>query len=616
MTGRTGGGGGADVGDGGLSGLTGGAPFILLDDCRAGGAGARLFRDPVETVTAAGPAEVEHALAWIRQQGVAGRHVAGFLGYEAGLALEPRLHALDRPRHPDAPPDLWFGAFDRVETIAGEDVAALLPDPRGAWATQPVPRVDRAAYDAAFERVAGYIRAGDIYQANLSFRADLTVLGHPLALYARLRDSAAAGWGGVVFTGRHWLLSASPELFFTRTGDRLVARPMKGTAPRRADPAEDAAAAAALAADPKERAENLMIVDLLRNDLSRVARAGSVRVPELFTVETYPTLHTLTSTVTADALPGSDAVATLAALFPCGSITGAPKIRAMEIIREVEGSRRGVYTGSIGWIAPSGDAAFNVAIRTLALPADARNGARPASIGLGSAVVADSRVDAEWNECLLKARFVTRGASAFDLIETMRAEPGIGVVDWRYHRERLAASAGALGFAVPADLPARIDAAIAGLEAPARLRLTLGMAGEVRIALSAIPPAPPAPVRVAIVPLPVDAQDFRLRHKTTDRAFYDDARAAAGAFEAIFIDRDRYLTEGSFTSLFVERDGRLLTPPASRGLLPGILRRRLIEDGRAVEADLTPADLTGGFLIGNALRGLIPALLGDADAIS
>lgn len=574
------------------------APFVLLDDLRVDGGPARLYRAPVETIVAERIDHVAPALARIRAALAAGQHVAGYLTYEAGVAFEPRLASLDRGQ---TAPLLWFGAFDDVALIDRAAVADLLPDPRGAWAGRPVPRVDAAAYCAAFNCVADYIVAGDIYQANLSLRADVPVVGHPLALYARLRGSGAGGWGGVVHTGHDWLLSTSPELFFTLTGGTLVARPMKGTTPRGATPADDAARIVALLADPKERAENLMIVDLLRNDLSRVAEAGSVKVPALFDVESYPTLHTLTSTITARLRAGSDAVDVLAAIFPCGSITGAPKIRAMEVIAAIEDAPRGSYTGSLGWLSPDGDAAFNVLIRTLAI----RDGR--AKLGLGSGVVADSDAASEWRECLAKGAFVTRDMPDVALIETMAFAPASGVRLRARHRARLAASAAAFGFDT-ARVDAAIDAAIAGLTEPARLRLTLDQEGAVAVAVAPMPP-PLAEATVALAPLPVAAHDYRLRHKTTDRGFYDAARAGAGTDEVVFVDPAGFVTEGSFTNVFVDRGGVLLTPPATRGLLPGVLRAELIATGCAVEADLTPADLADGFLIGNALRGLIPARL-------
>jgi para-aminobenzoate synthetase/4-amino-4-deoxychorismate lyase len=580
-----------------------GQPFVLLDDMRDGGeARSRLYTRPVEIVSATWPGEVAPALERLRAARAEGLHAAGYIGYEAGHALEPRLTGLARAARPGDPPLLWFGLFEGCDTAG--DVAALLPDPAGAHVGRPAPRVSRRTYEATVATVLGYIAAGDIYQANLSFRADVPVFGDPLALYARVRRTSRAGWGGVIFTGTHWLLSCSPELFFALEDGRLTARPMKGTARRAGDGADDAAVAAALVADPKQRAENLMIVDLLRNDLSRVAVPGSVAVPHLFTLETYPTVHTMTSTVTADIAEGCDAIDVIRAIFPCGSITGAPKIRAMEIIDMVEGDARGPYCGSIGWLDPDGRAGFNVAIRTLVL--EERSG--DAVIGLGSAIVADSDAGDEWRECHAKAAFLNAGVPGFDLIETMRFDAVEGIVDLERHLERMKRSADILGFAFDRhDVRNELQAATFRLREDRRIRLRLSPSGAVAIEAMPAPVAQPGPVDVAIVPLPVLAADVRLRHKTSARGFYDDARRAAGTFEVVFADRDGFLTEGSFTSLFVERDGRLLTPPLARGLLPGVLRQRLIEEGRAIEADLRAGDLAGGFLIGNALRGLIAA---------
>jgi para-aminobenzoate synthetase/4-amino-4-deoxychorismate lyase len=378
---------------------------------------------------------------------------------------------------------------------------------------------------------------------------------------------------------------------------------MKGTEPRRADAQADAAAARGLAEDPKQRAENLMIVDLIRNDLSQVGVPGSVAVPALFTVESYPTIHQLTSTVTAALAPGRDALSLLEAAFPCGSITGAPKRRAMAIAAEVETGPRGVYTGAIGRIDADGDAAFNVAIRTLVIEEEG-----VASIGLGSGIVADSLGAAEWRECLAKGAFVTAACPRVDLIETMPFDPLEGMVDLDRHLARMKRSADALGFAFDRhDVRNELQAATFRLRDPSRVRLRLSATGRVAIEVRPAPVAPIAPVLVPVVPLPVASSDFRLCHKTSDRGFYDAARG--DAFEVVFARPDGLLTEGSFTSLFVEQDGRLLTPPLCYGLLPGILRERLIESGEAVERDLVEADLRDGFLLGNALRGLIRARL-------
>jgi len=574
---------------------------VLLDDARPGGAVARLYRDPVELVEARTPVDVLPALERVRRGVDGGLWAAGYLAYGAGPAFE----AATPPDAGDGPL-LWFGLFRGFEPVA--DVPAMLPDPAGAWIGEPVPGIGPDDYAERFERVAALIAAGDLYQANLSFRARADFLGDPLALYAGIRARGGAGWGAVVDLGNRALVSASPELFFALSAERrLSCRPMKGTAPRGHTPAEDAALARALAADPKQRAENLMIVDLVRNDLSRVAVPGSVAVPELFTVERYPTVLQMVSAVEAQLAPGRDAVDVLAALFPCGSVTGAPKVRATEAIAEIEADARGAYTGAIGYLDPptSGRgvaAQFSVAIRTLEIA-----GGR-AVLGLGSGLVADSDARAEWDECLAKGRFAGNGRPSFDLIETMAFDPEEGVLRLERHLARMRVSADRLGFAFDRHAARNdLQAATFRLRAAARVRLLLSPAGSIAVEVGPAPAQPEGPVTVAVVPLPVDGRDLRLRHKTSRRGFYDAARHAAGTWEVVFVDGQGFLTEGSFTSLFVERDGGLVTPPLSRGLLPGVLRAELLETGRAMEGDLTPEHLQGRFFVGNALRGLVPA---------
>jgi para-aminobenzoate synthetase/4-amino-4-deoxychorismate lyase len=341
----------------------------------------------------------------------------------------------------------------------------------------------------------------------------------------------------------------------------------------------------------------------MRNDLARVARPGSVAVPQLFHVEHYPTVHQMVSTISAGLADGLDALDAVASLFPCGSITGAPKIRAMQVIAEVEQDARGIYTGAIGRIDANGDAMFNVAIRTLTMQD------RGAVLGLGSGVVADSTAAEEWDECLAKGAFVTAGETAFDLIETMHFDPDHGIALLERHLARMKASAAAFGFEFDRHAARNeLQAATFRLCAAAKVRLLLARSGAVAIGIAPLPDTPALPVPVAIVPHKVAPDDFRLAHKTSRRDFYDRARAESGAFEVLFTDAEGYLTEGSFTSLFVERGGVLVTPPLARGLLPGVLRAELLDTGRAIEGDLVPADLAGGFYIGNAVRGLVSAV--------
>ena len=574
--------------------------LVLFDDAREGGASPRLYRRPSEIIVARALDEVVPALARVRSGLRAGRHAAGYLAYEAGHAFDPKLLESARPAEG---PLLCFGLFDGYET---PDMGQLLPEADGALVGLPKPRITPEQYRKAVERVRDHLFAGDFYQANLTFGCDVAAAGDPLALYARLRRSAKAGWGGVLLHDETALMSLSPEQFFTIRGGSIEARPMKGTAPRRSNPDADRAEAEALASDEKQRAENLMIVDLMRNDLARVSVAGSVEVPELFLVETYPTVHQMVSRITARLRAECDAVDVLRTIFPCGSVTGAPKIAAIEALRQLEPEPRGAYTGSMGWIEPGGDAAFNVLIRTL----EWHRGQKRARLGLGSGLVVDSVPRNEWAECLLKGDFVKAEAQEFDLIETMGFDPSEGSVELERHLDRMRNSAEDLDFQFDRHAARNeLQAATFGRKLRAMVRLLLSPTGAMAIQVKPLDEPEDGPVLVAIRPLPVDPGDIRLRYKTTDRRFLDRARQEEGAFETLFVDPEGRLTEGSRTNIFVERDGKLLTPPLSRGLMPGILRAKLIEEGRAEEAELTPADLGDGFYIGNIVRGLIPARL-------
>jgi para-aminobenzoate synthetase / 4-amino-4-deoxychorismate lyase len=586
-------------------------PFLLLDDARDGGT-ARLFRDPVEIVVARRPDEVLPALVRIGEG-----EWAGLIGYEAGLALEPRLHPLAEARCGAAGPLVWFARFADVTEIADCD-AWLAEQASGEGRLGPMqPQLSPGGYARAFAGVHEAIRAGDTYQVNLTLPLGGTWRGDPLAIWRALRRDARGGHGAVLWDGSHWTLSASPELFFELDGDRVTVRPMKGTAPRGRDAEDDAHLRETLAGSVKDRAENLMIVDLMRNDLSRLAVPGSVQVAAPFAIESYPTVHQMVSTVTARMQPGRGAADLLRAIFPCGSVTGAPKIRAMELIDSHEIAARGAYCGAIGHIA-AGMARFNVAIRTLRLSPDTPGaGGGRATMGVGSAVVADSTTLGEWRECLIKGNFLALSAGQADLIETMAFDPARGIALIELHLERLRASAQALGFAFDRHGTRNaIQALCFDLDAPARVRLMLARSGAIALETAALPAAPDRALVCAVLPLPVAHDDWRLRHKTSDRGLYEAARQAAqrvGADEALFLRDDGLLTEGSYTNIFVRRsDGRLITPRAELGLLPGVLRRSLIEADKVVEGDVTLADLADGFLVGNALRGLNPARLLDS----
>ncbi|HWU26137.1 MAG TPA: aminodeoxychorismate synthase component I [Rhizomicrobium sp.] len=572
--------------------------MLLLDDAMS--ETAARFRDPLRIVVAHQPSELAQALEDLEKARIEGRHLAGWLGYELGYALEPKLKPLfwQRP----GLPLLWMGIFDAPENVARAD---LQPAGR-AYAGPPEDDWKETDYAARFARVKDYIAAGDIYQANLSFQSRFAFAGDPLALYLALREAAAARHCAYVDMGDRQVLSLSPELFFELSLDgRIMARPMKGTASRGSDAHSDALNARALAASTKNRAENLMIVDLLRNDLGRIAQLGSVKVPELFAIETYPTLHTMVSTVEAQLRPKTSMEAILRALFPCGSVTGAPKIRAMEIIRELETEPRGVYCGAIGHFAPDGSASFNVAIRTILL--EGHRG----TLGLGGAVVADSNAKDEYAECLLKARFFARGRKSIGLIETLRWDGAFVRLD--KHLERMRRSAAHFG--LPFDMAAArsaLEQAVGAATGILRVRLELGEDGRFCCTTATLEDYA-RPWVFALSDRRVDSRDSLLRHKTTWRDFFDEEyecyRQFAGADEVLFFNERGELAEGSRTNVFLRRGDRLLTPASSCGLLAGVLRRTLLEEGACEEAVLTRDDLAAadGVFLGNSLRGLIKA---------
>lgn len=587
-------------------------PFVLIDDSLSPGGNAWLFENPVEIVVCDDPDDVNEALDRIAGAGSRGLYAAGFMAYELGYLLEPRLAPLMPAERRQ--PLIWMGLFGEPLRLDRDGITRFLDAQAGNSSHAVEGRgqtVEREQYLAAIKRVRDYIAAGDVYQINFTFHHRFHLTGDPVSLYRDLRRRQPVAHGALL-QGPDWhLLSLSPELFVEIDDGHAITRPMKGTAQRGATPAEDADIAAWLRADPKSRAENLMITDLLRNDLSRVALIGSVRVPDLFTVETYPTVHQMTSTVEARLRPGMGFRDIVERLFPCGSVTGAPKIRAMEIIHELETGSRGAYTGSVGIVAPNGDLRFNVAIRTLFVGAGGEG-----EMGIGSGIVHDSDPAAEYEECLLKARFLTAEHKDFQLIETMRWSRTDGFYLLERHLDRLEDSTRFFG--IPCDIGA-VRAVLAdcvrGLTGKQRLRLLLDQGGAAGATATAITlPDPPSALQYAMATRPIDSHDRHRYHKTTRREMLDVERerlaGETGCDEVLFVNERGELTEGSYTNLFVEKGGWLLTPPLSCGLLDGTLRRELLETGGQVEERvLYPRDLeeADAVWLGNSVRGLQPA---------
>lgn len=584
-------------------------PTILFDD--ATHASFRAFIQPRGIITAHNPEDVSAALGALETVREMGLFAAGYFSYELGFALEPKLYNRLPPTR-DVPL-LWFGVFDAPQKI-GNIEAAFDEWCHGRAHAGPLHYLwDQARYRERFTQVRQLIAAGDLYEANLTFQAEFSFAGDPMALYRRLRTSSAAPHGAYVNDGARVILSLSPELFFDIHQGTITTRPMKGTAPRMPDPAEDQMMHDVLFNSAKDRAENLMIVDLMRNDVSRIAQAGSVETSNLFAIESYPTVHQMVSTVSAQMKAGGAVGDIVRALFPCGSITGAPKIRAMEVLQDAEDGPRGVYTGAIGYFGPDGDARFNVAIRTLTIPGvQQAEAAVTGRLGIGGAVVYDSDAASEYAECLLKARYMTLQHQPLVLIETLRFTPTEGFTRLPMHLDRMAHSA--RYFRIPfAESAARqaLKEAVANTQGALRVRLTITETGEYTVTTAPLT-STPAAWTYALSPKPVASRDLFARHKTSLRKLYEDEYARhnslVGCDEVLFCNERGELAEGSRTNIFVRRDGKLLTPPLASGVLPGCLRRELIEMGQATEVILTPSDLTGDVLVGNSLRGLIPAV--------
>lgn len=591
--------------------------FVLLDNSSGRGRPSLLFCDPLEVVEAWTAEEVPGALERIDTGIARGLHAAGFLAYELGYVLEPRLAALLKGER--NVPLIWMGLYREPSRLANPEVQEWLrartsgsyqfTDVEHAWSAE--------AYESRFAQVIEKIRAGDIYQLNLTFKARFRLSGSPLAFYRDLREKQPVAYGAIVDTGAVTVLSASPELFIAQHGRRIETRPMKGTAARRADPAADAEEKRILASDEKQRAENLMIVDLMRNDLGRIAEIGSVAVSDLFTVETYRTLHQMTSGVHATLTEGIGLSQLLAAIFPPGSVTGAPKIRAMELIGAYETEPRGVYCGAIGHISPGKtasehEALFNVAIRTPVMFRDGHG-----EMGIGSGVVFDSEGAKEYAECLLKMKFLTDPPLRFDLIETLLHEPGRGYWLLERHLARLEGSAVHFKFRCDmAEVRRKLARAVARREGERlRVRLLLGRDGDVNVTVSEQPAqGVDAVMGYVVSPTRIASADPFLTHKTTRRELYDGEwkryHDEAGADEVIYLNERVEVAEGSRTNIFIERGGRLLTPQISSGLLPGTLRADLIASGRADEAVLKLDDLAkaDAVYLGNSVRGLVKAV--------
>ena len=572
------------------------------------------FIDPVGVIEARRPDEVRDALAAVEAATRRGLWAAGLCAYEAAPGLDPALTVQTRrPGDPFADfPLVWFSLFDDVEAASLPETAGEIPaGPLDAWR----PSIERSRYDAAIARIREHIAAGDTYQVNHTLRLRARIEGDDRGLYRDLCLAQRGSFAAYLNIGRYRVLSASPELFFRIDGDRITTRPMKGTAERGRWPAEDDGAAARLVSSEKDRAENAMITDLLRNDLGRIARPGTVEVPVMFEAERYETVWQMTSTVTAQLRSGAGLVEAFEALFPSGSVTGAPKVRSMQIISELEDSPRGIYCGSVGYLAPPDAegprATFNVAIRTVML--DSESGL--AEYGVGGGITHDSRADAEYDEVLAKAKVLSVRRPEFELLETLLHTPGEGFAHLDEHMERLGASARYFGIPFDeSDTRRALSEAVTGWTDPVRVRLTVARAGEFEILVEASPERIEAAVPLTFDDQRVDPADALLFHKTTHRERYlRAAKVHPEAGDVVLVNTRGEVTETTIANLAAKIDGTWWTPPLSSGLLPGTARAALLADGTLKERSITAAELRAaeGIALINSVRGWRKAELLD-----
>jgi len=563
----------------------------LASDGRDSGDRWQLYRVPLAILQARRPEEVLPLIGEISRQTQAGRVAVGWIAYEAAPAFDPALVV----RPPGPVPLAWFAIFAGGEEACAPPMPGTAAAYEPAWRGAPTPEL----YRRAVARIHGHIAAGDTYQVNYTYRLRAPWAGDPgerFAALARAQRSRYAAW---IDAGEFAVLSASPELCFRLEGDLLTCRPMKGTAARGPSAAEDRRQAADLRASEKERAENVMIVDMVRNDLGRIARPGTVCVPRLWQTERYPTLWQMTSTVTAETGAPLDEI--LRALFPSASITGAPKVRTMQLIAELERTPRGIYTGCVGVLGPGRRGWMNVAIRTLVV--DRRRA--QAEYGTGSGIVWDARAAAEFDECRTKTLVLGGAPPPFQLIETLAWDPGTGLLLLERHLNRLAASAEYFGFVCDVGVVRRrLAEATRGLRRPHRVRLLLDERGGIAIALFplalravTLADRPPAGRRRAVLPVAlargtVRRRDPFLHHKTTRRGVYENAVAGQpGLDEVILHNEEGEITEATIANVVVRDAKGWWTPPVESGLLAGTFRAELLERGAICEKPLTAADL-------------------------
>ncbi|WP_051260985.1 aminodeoxychorismate synthase component I [Desulfovibrio inopinatus] len=577
------------------------SPFALFHSAALDGGWSRSYSSPVDWAFATSIGQVRSVVEMAEQAIDTGRHAVLMMSYEAAPAFDPCL----RVGQIDEFPLAFAAVFEHPDTVMVPFNSVEYSQPSFAFR----PLVEQTDYNRALEVVRHHIEQGDTYQVNLTFPLESDFSGDPLECFHYMFRGQNPGFGVYLDMGQYVVSSLSPELFFQKRNDLIMARPMKGTARRGRFPVEDERLAAELGRCPKNQAENVMIVDLLRNDLGKIAVPGSVHVDRLFHVERYPTVHQMTSTITAMLRSEVTLWDTLAGLFPCGSVTGAPKVSTMDIIRQLETYPRRVYCGAIGWLAPQGEAVFNVPIRTLIHDTEKKS----VRLHVGSGIVWDSSAADEYEECLIKMRFVNRSLPEFSLLESLLLEHSHFFL-LHAHLDRLKASARFFDIPVEMDRVHHHLERLAGRLGRARykVRLTVSQSGHIDIGSVPLCAQPRTVRSVTIHDVPVDPDDVFLFHKTTRRHIYREAAEAHPDYDDVLLVNTRgQITESCIANIVVQKRGRLFTPPQGDGLLAGTLRNHLVAKKIVVEQSLFPDDLMTAdrlFLV-NSVRRFMPIVL-------
>ena len=555
-----------------------------------------VFTEPIKLITAHHVDEIQSCFEEVEKALSEGKYVAGYLAYEAAPAFERSVKVSEVGAR--GFPLLWFGVFD------SPSAAPLAPKGEPYTLSAWEPNLTKSRYASDIARIKEAIAGGETYQVNYALRLNASFTGEPLAFYERMKRSQRANYSAFLDTGRYTILSASPELFFRLDEGTLTTKPMKGTIRRGRYAEEDEALRSELHHSEKNRAEHVMIVDLLRNDLGRVSEMGSVRVKDLFAVETYPTLFTMTSTIKSELKPHTSFAELFGALFPCGSVTGAPKIHTMNLIAELESCPRNVYCGAVGYITPERNAVFNVPIRTVLLDAEAER----AEYGVGGGVVWDSETESEYGEAMLKASFLSVPRPDFELLETLKFD-GHHYELLARHIGRLLASASYFGIDVcEADVRQSLRAEVEAYTGqPRRVRLLVDEQGSVHVESTALGEAL-TQMRVHLAAAPMDTNDVFLYHKTTNRQQYEAQLRAAephGVDDVLLWNEQGELTEFTKGNVVVELGGVKWTPPRACGLLQGTFAEELLARGE-IHAKRLPKsclDVASKIWFINSVRG-------------